>query len=161
MGNCPSPQIILFATCNLGSVVFTWSILSWIMHRNSSLECTYLDLQVWYKLLHNSWCKRCFLNFNSYSLTSLLLFPNFDIKSFSDWHIVHFVNIEPLILTWTLRWCLFLNMLIVNYKIPPMFNSLLLCKNVIQNQWSNETTHHNFRHWEVNWNKYITFACSF
>jgi hypothetical protein len=27
MGNCPSPQIILFTTCNLESAIFTWSIL--------------------------------------------------------------------------------------------------------------------------------------
>jgi len=137
LGNCSSPQIILFATCNLGNVVFTWSILSWITQKNSSLECTYLDLQVWYKLLHNSWCKRCFLNFSSYSFASLLFFPNFDIKSFSDSHTIHFVNTKPLFLTSTLRWCLFLNLFIVNCKIPPMFNSLLICENVIQKQWSN------------------------
>jgi hypothetical protein len=32
--NCPSPKIILLATWNLGSAVFTWSILSWITHNN-------------------------------------------------------------------------------------------------------------------------------
>jgi hypothetical protein len=137
MSNYPNPQIILFATCNLGNAVFTWSILSWIMHRNSYLECKYLDLQVWYNLLDNFWCKRCFFNFNWYSLASLLLFPNFDIKSFSDLHVVHFVNIEPLFLTSTLKWCFFFNLLIVNYKISPMFNSLFIYKNVIQKQWSN------------------------
>jgi hypothetical protein len=70
MGNCPSPQIILFATYNLGGAIFTWPILSWITHKNSSFSHTNSDLQVWYKLLHDSWCKRCFSNFNSYSLTS-------------------------------------------------------------------------------------------
>jgi hypothetical protein len=78
MGNCPSPQIILFATYNLGNAILSWSILSWITHRNSSFKHTNLDLQVWYKLLHNSWCKRCFFNFRSYSLASLLFFPNFE-----------------------------------------------------------------------------------
>ncbi len=114
-----------------------WSILSWITHRNSYLECTYLDLQVWYKLLHNFWCKRCFFNFSPYSFTSLLFFPNFDIKSFNDSHTVHFINIEPLFLASTLKWCFFFNLLIINYKIPPMFNSLLIYKNLIQKQWSN------------------------
>jgi hypothetical protein len=137
MGNCPSPKIILFATCNLGSVVFTSSILSWIMYRNSSLECTNLDPQVWYKLLHDSWCKRCFFNFSSYSLVSLLVCPNFDIKSFNDSHIVHFAKIELLFLTSTLRWCLLLNLPIIAKKIPPMLNSLLIFENVIRKEWSN------------------------
>ncbi len=69
MGNYPSAQIILFDTCDLGNAIFAWSILSWITHRNSSLDPTDLDLQIWYKLLHNYWCKKCFFNFNSYSLT--------------------------------------------------------------------------------------------
>jgi hypothetical protein len=132
MGNCLSPQIIFFATYNLGSVVFTWSILSWITQKNSSLDHISFDLQIWYKLLHDSWCKRCFLNFCSYSFASLLFLPNFDIKSFSDSHIIHFAKIEPLFLTLTLRWCLFLNLLIADHIILPMFNSLLICKNVIR-----------------------------
>ncbi len=60
MGNCPSPQIIFFAICNIKNVVFAWSILSWIKQRNSSFNCTNSNLQVWYKLLHDSWCKRHF-----------------------------------------------------------------------------------------------------
>ncbi len=127
-----SSQIILFTTYNLRSANFKWSILSWITHRNSSLDHIDSNLQIWYKLLHNSWCKKCFLNFNSYSLASLLFLTNFDIKSFSDLHILHFAKTKPLFFTSTLRWCLFLNLLIIDYEIPQMFNSLLIYKNVIQ-----------------------------
>jgi hypothetical protein len=74
MGNCLSPQIILFTTYNLGSAIFTWPILSWITHKNSSFSHIDLDFQVWYKLLHDSWCKSCFFNFSSYSLTSCNFF---------------------------------------------------------------------------------------
>jgi hypothetical protein len=112
MGNCPSPQINLFTTCNLGSVVFAWSILSWITQRKSFLDYTNLGFQVSYKLLHDFWCKRCFLNFNLYSLASLLFLSNFDKKSFNDSHTIHFAKTKPLFFTSTLRWCLFLNMLI-------------------------------------------------
>jgi hypothetical protein len=31
-----------------------------------------------------------------------------------------------------LKWCIFFNLLIIDYKIPPMFNSLLIYKNVIR-----------------------------
>jgi hypothetical protein len=31
-----------------------------------------------------------------------------------------------------LKWCLLLNLIITNYEIPLMFNSLLICKNVIR-----------------------------
>jgi hypothetical protein len=58
--NCPSLKIILLAIWNLGSVVFAWSILSWIMHKNSFLDHTHFNLWVWYKLLHDSWCNMCF-----------------------------------------------------------------------------------------------------
>jgi hypothetical protein len=34
MGSCPSLEIILLATWNLRSAVFTWPILSWITHKN-------------------------------------------------------------------------------------------------------------------------------
>ncbi len=53
MGNCLNPNIILLHTCNLGCVVFAWSILSWLMHRNSSFNCTNSLLQVWYKFLYD------------------------------------------------------------------------------------------------------------
>ncbi len=62
----------------------------------------------------------------------MMLFTNFDINSFSDSHIVHFAKIEPFFLTSTLKWCLLLNLIITNYEIPLMFNSLLICKNVIR-----------------------------
>jgi hypothetical protein len=127
-----SPQIIFFATYNLRSAIFKWSIFSWITHKNSSLDYIDLNLQIWYKLLHNTWCKICFLSFNSYFLASLLFLANFDIKSFSDLHIIHFAKTKPFFLTSTLRWCLFLNLLIVDYEIPQMFNSLLIYENVIQ-----------------------------
>jgi len=46
MGNYLSPDIILLHTCSLGSEVFAWSILSWIMHRNSSFDYTNFVLQM-------------------------------------------------------------------------------------------------------------------
>jgi hypothetical protein len=95
MGNCPSSYIILLHTYNLGSTIFAWSILSWIMYRNASFDCTDFVLQIWYNFLHDSWCKISFLSFASYSKTSLLLFPNLDIKSFKDSQIMHFANIDP------------------------------------------------------------------
>ncbi len=52
IGNCPSPNIILLYTCSLRKVVFAWSILSWITHRNSSFYQTNSILHVWYKFLH-------------------------------------------------------------------------------------------------------------
>jgi len=84
MGNCPRPNIIMLHTYNPGNVVFAWSILSWIMHRNSSFDCIDFVIQVWYKFLHDYWCKICFLSFPSYFKASLLFFPNLDIKSFRD-----------------------------------------------------------------------------
>jgi hypothetical protein len=84
MGNCPSQNIIFLHICNLGSIVLPWSILSWIMHRNSSFNHTNHVLQVWYKFLHDSWCKICFFSFASYFRAYLLFFANFDIKSFKD-----------------------------------------------------------------------------
>jgi hypothetical protein len=126
MGNCPRPNIILLHTCNLGNTIFAWSILSWIMHKNSSFNHTSFVLQVWNKFLHDFWCKICFLSFASYSRTSLLLFPNLDIKSFKDSQTIHVVNTNPCFGTSTFKWCLFLNLLIVDREIPPMFNSLLI-----------------------------------
>ncbi len=38
MGNCPSLEITLLATWNLGNAIFTLSILSWITHKNYSLD---------------------------------------------------------------------------------------------------------------------------
>jgi hypothetical protein len=39
-GSWPNPIIILFFTSNLGMVVLEWSILLWMMHRNSSFDRT-------------------------------------------------------------------------------------------------------------------------
>ncbi len=137
MGNCPIPKIILLATWNLKSAIFAWSNFSWITHKNSSFDHTNSNLQIRYMFLHESWCKICFFNFNSYSFASLLLFPNFNIKSVKDSHTLHFAKIEPLFHTSTLRWCFFLNLPVINFKIPPMFNSLFIC---IENNWINETS---------------------
>jgi hypothetical protein len=127
MGNCPSLDIILLHTYNLGNVVFTWSILSWLMHRNSSINHTDFILQIWWV---STWflVQICFLIFASYSKPSLLFFPNLDIKSFGYSQIVHSTNTNPYFHTSTLRWCLFLNLFIANWKIPPMFNSLFICQ---------------------------------
>jgi hypothetical protein len=95
MGNYPRLDIILLHICNLGSASFACSILSWIMHRNSSFDPTNSILQIWYKLLHDSWCRIYFLYFASYFKASLLFFPNLDIKSFKDSQIMHFLKHKP------------------------------------------------------------------
>jgi hypothetical protein len=46
IGSCPSLDIILLHTYNLGRAIFAWSILSWIMHRNSSFDCTNFVFQI-------------------------------------------------------------------------------------------------------------------
>jgi len=127
MGNCLRPNIILLHTYNLKSTVFAWSILSWIMHKNSSFDLTNFVLQVCYKFLHDFWCRICFFSFTTYFRTSLLFFPNLDIKSFMDSQIVHFTNTNPHFHTSTFKWCFSFNLLITNWKIPPMVNSLLIC----------------------------------
>jgi hypothetical protein len=126
MGNCLSQVIILLHTCNLRSAIFAWSILSWIMHRNSSFNHTNIVLQIWYNFLYDSWCKICFLSFASYFRASLLFFLNLDIKSLRDSQIVHFKNMDPRFHTSTFKWFLFLNLLITNWEIHPMFNSLFI-----------------------------------
>jgi hypothetical protein len=126
-GNCPRPNFILLHTCNLGNEVFAWSILSWIMHKNSSFDHIDSVLQVSYKFLHNSWCRICFLSFTSYSRASLPFFPNLDIKSFKDSQRVHFANTNPYFCTSTSKWCLHLNLLITDWEIAPMFDSLFIC----------------------------------
>jgi hypothetical protein len=126
IGNYPRPNIILLHTCNLGNEVFAWSILSWIMHKNSSFDRTDYVLQIWYKFLLNSWCRICFLSFTSYSRTSLLLFPNLDIKSFRDSQTMHFANIDPGFHTSTFKWCLILNLFIADWEIPRMLNFLFI-----------------------------------
>jgi hypothetical protein len=131
MGNCPSLEFILFITWNLRSTTFARSILSWITHMNSSLDCTNSDLQIWYKLLQASWCNICFFNFNSYSFISFLFLSNLDIKSFNDSHTIHLANIDLLFYTSMLRWGLFFNLLIVDWNIPPMLNFLLLYMYII------------------------------
>ncbi len=94
MGNYASPNIILLQICNLGNVIFMWSILSWIMHRNSSFNRTDSVLQVWYKFLQDSWCKICFFSFPSYSIASLLFLPTFNIKFLRDSQTMHLVKID-------------------------------------------------------------------
>ncbi len=130
MSNCPSPYIILLQTCNFGSAIFAWSVLSWIMNSSFFNHIDYI-LQVWYKFLHNFWCKICFINFPSYSLT-LLFFPTFNIKSLKDSQTMHLANTNLCFRTSTFRWCLFLNLLMVDWEIPPMINSLLICNNIYE-----------------------------
>jgi hypothetical protein len=110
MGNCPSPNIILLQTCNLGNVIFARSILSWIMHRNSSFNHTNSILHMWYKFLHDFWCKICFLSFSSYLIASLLFLPTFDIKFLRDSQIVHLAKTDLRFHTLTFRWYLFFNL---------------------------------------------------
>jgi hypothetical protein len=76
----------------------------------------------------------CFLSFTSYSIASLLCFPNLDIKSLRDSQTIHFTKIDLCFRTSTLRWsCLFLNLLIANWEILPMFNSLFIYNNANKN----------------------------
>jgi hypothetical protein len=127
--NCPSLKMILLHNWGLGKVIFVWSILSWITHKNFSFDQIDYILHVWYKFLHDSWCKMCFLSFISYSIASLLCFPNLDIKSLRDSQIMHFAKTNLHFRTPTFRWCLFFNQLIANYKIPPILKSLHICNN--------------------------------
>jgi hypothetical protein len=110
------------------------SILSWITYNWEFIfkSHTNSDLQIWYKLMYDSWCKMCFFNFNSYFFTSLLFFSNFDIKSFKDSHTIHFAKTDTFFHTSILKRCFFFNLFIVDWKIPPMLNSLLIYKNVIK-----------------------------
>jgi hypothetical protein len=124
-------DIILLHTCNLGNAIFAWSILSWIIIGIHPL-ITLIVFQLWYKILHDSWCRICFLSFASYFRTSLLCFPNLDIKSFNDSQIMHFTNTNPCFHTSKFKWCLFLNLLTKNWEVPPMFNSLLIANPQIQ-----------------------------
>jgi hypothetical protein len=39
---------------------------------------------------------------------------------------MHFVNIDPRFRTLTFKWCIFFNLLIANWEIPLMFNSLFI-----------------------------------
>jgi hypothetical protein len=114
MGNCPSLNIILLQTYNLGNAVFPRSILSWIMHRNSSFNRINFVLQMWYKFLCDSWCKICFFNFPSYLIASLLFLPTFDIKFLRYSQIVHLAKIDPCFCTSIFRWWLFFNLFMAN-----------------------------------------------
>jgi hypothetical protein len=55
----------------------------------------------------------------------IIIFLNLDIKSFKDWHTIHFAKPNLLFPTFTLKWCFFLNLFIKIWKIPPMVNLLL------------------------------------
>jgi hypothetical protein len=130
MGNCPSLNITLLHTCNLGNVVFAWSILSWIMHRNSSFNHTNFVFQVCYKFLHDFWCKICFLSFPHILEPHCYSFPIW-ISSLQGFTNSAFYKHEPCFRTSTFTWCLFLNLFIANWEIPPMFNSLLKNKEIL------------------------------
>ncbi len=117
LGNCPSLDILLLHICNLGITVFAWSILLWITHRDSSFDWMDFILHVWYYFLHDSWCRTCFLRFISYSIALLLCFPNLDINSLKDSQTIHFAKNDPCFHTSTLRWCLFLNLFIIDWEI--------------------------------------------
>jgi hypothetical protein len=56
----------------------------------------------------------------------LLLFPDLDIKFLRDSQLMHFANTDPHFHTSTFKWCLFFNLLITDWEIPLMFNSLLI-----------------------------------
>ncbi len=120
-------EIILLHIWTLGRIFFVLSILSWIMQRNSTFDQTNFVLHVWYKFLHNFWCKTYFFSFTSYSITLLLCFPNLGIKSLRDSQIVHFEKIDLHFCTSTFKWCLFLSQLLANCKIPPMGKNKLHC----------------------------------
>jgi hypothetical protein len=134
MGNCLNPNMILLQTCNLDKAVFSRSILSWIMHRNSSFNRINFIFQMWYTIFHDFWCKICFLSFYSYLITSLLFLPTFDIKSLRDSQIVHLAKIDLPFWTSTFRWFPFLNLFMAYWKIPLMLNSLLICNKTIWKQ---------------------------
>ncbi len=141
MGNYPSPQIILFTTYNFGSVVFTQSILLWIMHNLKFIFGPHkLKPLSMVQASRQLLMQEVFLQLQFIFFPSLLFLPNFDLNSFSDSHTIHFAKIEPLFLTSTFRWCLFLNLLITDCEIPPMLNSLLIYRNVIQK--SDQITKH-------------------
>jgi hypothetical protein len=61
-----------------------------------------------------------------------IFFLDFNIKSLRDSHIIHFAKIERFFITSTLKWCIFLNLLIIDWEIPPMFNSLIICKKLMK-----------------------------
>ncbi len=123
--NCPTPKIILLATWNFGSVVFTWSILSWITHKFWSLSM--VQAFAWF-LMQNV----LFSTLVHILLHHYYFFPNFNIKSLKDSHTIHFTKTYPLFCRFVLKWCLFLNLFIVDWEIPSMFNFLLICKNVMK-----------------------------
>jgi hypothetical protein len=81
--------------------------------------------------LHRLWHPSMVQTFVGLLMQSMLFLPNLDIKSFNDSHIIHLANIDLLFCTSTLRWCLFLNLLIVDWEIPPMFKSLLIYMHII------------------------------
>jgi hypothetical protein len=128
MGNCQSLVIILLYICSLGSVIFAWSILSWMMHRNFSFDRSDFVRHAWYNFLH-IWYKMYFLSFISYSITLLLCFPNLDIKSLNDSQIIYFMKTNPHFCTSTLKWCIFLKLFILSWEIHPMFISLIIYNN--------------------------------
>jgi len=128
ISNCPSPDIILLHTCNLGSAIFAWSILSWIIHKNSSFDRIDFVFQVRYKILHDFWCRICFLALFHTLKPHYYSFPIW-ISSPSGIHKQCILQTQtPTFALFTFRWCLFFNLFIVDWKIPPMFNSLFICQ---------------------------------
>ncbi len=122
---------ICFVAWNFGTAIFAWSILSQITHKNSSLDCIDFDLQVWYKLLQDSWCNIWIFNFNSCSFASMFFLPSLDIKSFNDSHIIHLANTNILFRMSTSRWCLFFNLFIIEWEFFLMLKSLFICMYII------------------------------
>jgi hypothetical protein len=85
---------------------------------------------------------------------------NFDTKSFKYSHKEHFAKTEPLFLTSTLRWCLFLKP--THCKLQNTSNVWFVAdlQKCNLKKWSNYKMHHNFRCWELNSKKYIILTCS-
>jgi hypothetical protein len=122
----------LFTTSNLGNAVFTWSILSWITQRSSSLDC--IDWTAKYGISF-------YMTFDARGVfpTSIHIlshhYCSFPILILNPLVICTYYILQKRSLfffTSTLKWCLFFNLLIVDYEIPLMLNSLLIYENVIQ-----------------------------
>jgi hypothetical protein len=55
MGICPSPAVAFVCRYILGIAIFVWSILSWIIQRNSVGISTEFVLHAWYNRRHEFW----------------------------------------------------------------------------------------------------------
>jgi hypothetical protein len=70
----------------------------------------------------------CFFNLISCSFTQGLYFIALNIKSFNDSQTIHLAKTNPFFCTSTFRFFFFFNSLIVDCKILPICNSLLIYK---------------------------------